>query len=128
MFSLMRVALASLQAAPTSAIPFRTESAVSSDRIVTAAVLMLLLVGGLVVALILANKKGWLAKWCHRGSSPQTEARAFAVRATRRVSAFTTVHVLAHGDKEFLLVESTRGASAQLHALPSQADRAEGLL
>ena len=111
------IALALAQTAP-SRLPFRTESAVSTDRFVLAMLAVSLLLVALIVALQVARKKGWLDGVMFRSSAVQGDRPELSLRASRRVSAFTSVHVLARGEQEFLVVESVRGATAQIHMLP----------
>jgi hypothetical protein len=111
------IALAIVQATP-SGLPFRTESAVSMDRFVLAMLAVSLLLVALIAALQVARKKGWLDGVMFRSSAVQGDRSELSLRASRRVSAFTSVHVLARGEQEFLVVESVRGATAQIHMLP----------
>lgn len=111
------IALALVQAAP-SGLPFRTESALSMDRFVFAMLAVTLLLVGLIAALYVARKKGWLDGVMPRSSIAHADRSELSLRASRRVSAFTSVHVLARGDLEFLVVESVRGATAQIQTLP----------
>jgi hypothetical protein len=108
------IALALAQTAP-SGLPFRTESAVSTDRFVLAMLAVSLLLVALIVALQVARKKGWLGGAMFRSPGVQGDRSELSLRASRRVSAFTSVHVLARGEQEFLVVESVRGATAQIH-------------
>jgi hypothetical protein len=115
------IALVIFQAAPASGgIPFRTESTVSMDRLVLAMVVLVLVLVCLVAALYLARKKGWLNRIAPHATTGQGQGGRpeLSLRTSRRISAFTSVHVLAHGDREFVVVESVRGATAQLHMLP----------
>lgn len=108
------IALALTQTIP-SGLPFRTESAVSMDRFVLAMLAVSLLLVAVIVALQVARKKGWLDSVMFRSSAVQGDRTELSLRASRRVSAFTSVHVLARGEQEFLIVESVRGATAQIH-------------
>jgi hypothetical protein len=111
------IALAPVQTAP-SGLPFRTESAVSMDRFVLAMLAVSLLLVAVIAALQMARKKGWLDGVMFRSSTVQGDRSELSLRASRRVSAFTSVHVLARGEQEFLVVESVRGATAQIHMVP----------
>ena len=112
------IALALVQATP-SGLPFRTESAVSTDRFVLAMLAVSLLLIAVIAVLHIARKKGWLDGVIFRSSAVQGDRSDLSLRASRRISAFTSVHVLARGDQEFLVVESVRGATAQIHRVPS---------
>ncbi|MGO4521204.1 hypothetical protein AB4076_11370 [Dyella sp. 2RAF44] len=121
------IALALVQAAP-SGLPFRTESAVSTDRFVLAMLTVTLLLVALIAALYVARKKGWLDGVMLRSSVSQGDRSELSLRASRRVSTFTSVHVLARGDQEFLVVESVRGATAQIHMMSNTLEgRGDGL-
>ncbi|MFC4527551.1 hypothetical protein ISN76_07730 [Dyella halodurans] len=126
MFRSGSLGLALIQAAPASSgLPFRSESTVSMDRFVFAMLAVSLLLVAVIAALYVARKKGWFDGMAFRGSAAPGDRSGLSLRASRRVSAFTVVHVLARGDREFLVVESVRGATAQIHMMPSSQEGQE---
>lgn len=109
---------ATLLAAPASSgIPFRTDPAVSVDRFVLAMLAVSVLFVAAIALLYLARRKGWLAGAPGGIAAGKSGNHELSVQASRRVSPFTTVHVIARGKQQFLVVESARGVTAQLHAL-----------
>jgi hypothetical protein len=91
-------------------IPYRTSTPISAGNMAMAflvtGVVMLLVVGGFVYA----RRRGWLAGITL--TKGRTDTAGIEVIASRRVSMVVTAHVLAYQGKEYLVIESLRGAAA----------------
>lgn len=120
------IGLVLMQVAPaTSAIPFRTEPAVSTGRFIEVMFIVCALLAITMAVLYMARKKGWLNRLMHASSPASAQAGTIMVRSSKRISALTTVHVLVHGDNEFLVLESHRGATASIQRISASAESRE---
>jgi hypothetical protein len=99
------------------AIPYRTDAAVSASSYAFSILVTLLVLGLLITALVVIRRRGWLAL-SGRTQTPAPQD-GIAVKASRRVSMNTTVHVIDYQGASYLLVESHRGATATTTPLPS---------
>jgi hypothetical protein len=101
------------------AIPYRTDVPVSAGTFAVALLVALCLIALLVFVLIFIRRRGW-------GTLPsatrsQSLQDAIQIRASRRISMATTVHVVSYGNCTYLIVESSRGSQAAIsRADPSQ--------
>ncbi len=101
------------------AIPYRTEAAVSGGSFAGALLTVAIVLGLLAVAAFQARRRGWLAGLgVPAKPGPAGAPDGIAVRASRRVSPATSVHVIAYQGQEYLIVESARGASTSFAPLP----------
>lgn len=83
---------------------------------------MLVLIA-LVGCVVYARRRGWLPG-SGTGLRP-TSGAAIDIRATRRVSMSTTLHVVRYEGADYLLVETVRGATTLVTPLSGSPD-AEG--
>lgn len=92
------------QAAP---IPFRESSPTSTPQVVGLLTTTLLLLGIFYAVAWYARKAGWLDRWI--GPRPQAgdKTRQLAVLERLMISRKTTLYRVRHGDREFLLAESS---------------------
>jgi hypothetical protein len=111
-----------------AAIPYRTDASVSTGAFAFALLITLCLIGLLVAALLFVRRRGWI--------TPPGAARApdssggIQVRTSRRLSITTTAHVVSYEGHAYLIVESSRGASATvtpMHRIPS-GELADGVM
>jgi hypothetical protein len=101
----------------TPAIPFRSESIVSTDRLAFAGVALTLVLVTISLALYIAKRRGWLGGALPQGRKHTDRTDSLVIRASRRVSGSTALYVVAYGDREFLVLESARGTSARISGL-----------
>ncbi|WP_243040905.1 hypothetical protein [Dyella sedimenti] len=106
----------------TVGIPFRTDSAVAADRLLFAMLGVSLVLVAVLVALYVAKRRGWLKGMMPAGLGRKDDPEPLVLRAAKRISASTSVYVLASGDREFLVVESARGVTSQIRLLGCHGD------
>ncbi|HEX7814749.1 hypothetical protein [Dyella sp.] len=105
--------LADAAGSPT-AIPYRTDAAVSGGSVLTALLASAVLLVLLVAVLLQARRRGWLPGTPRALATP---AKDIQIRSSRRISMVTTVHVIEFEGQAYLLTESARGSSASLTPL-----------
>lgn len=89
------------------AIPFKTGPALDLSSVAHVLLACILLLGLFALAAYVARRCGWLRRFAVLPSPPRP-GTGLEVRRVQRLSTQTTLFVLAHGDQEFLLVESAR--------------------
>lgn len=117
-FASMLVTSSLVPASPTSApsaIPYRTATSVPTGSLASALIITILVLVALVGCVVYARRRGWLAG-TGIGVRP-TSGSEIDIRASRRVSLATTVHVVRCGDADYLLVETMRGTTATISPL-----------
>lgn len=95
-----------------SAIPYRTDAPVSAGNFVVALLVTVGLLGLLTTALIFIRRRGWLNVPGAARVSPS--AHDIQLRSSRRLSMVTTVHVVTYQDRNYLVVESSRGTNVTI--------------
>lgn len=111
----------SMSSGAQAAIPYRTEMPISAGSIAFSVSITVLVLVALVAAIAYARHRGWTGRLA-AGMIPGKRAAAderIEVCATRRVSIATIAHVVAYRGHEYLVVESTRGATATVTSLGS---------
>ena len=94
-----------------AAIPYRTDTPVSTGTFALALLITLCLLGLLAAALLLIRRRGWIA-WPGATRAAASPVDGIELQATRRLSMGTTVHVVNYRGHAYLIVESSRGTSA----------------
>ena len=89
------------------AIPFKTGPALDLSSVAHVLLACILLLGLFALVAYVARRRGWLRRFAVLPSPPRP-GTGLEVRRTQRLSTQTMLFVLAHGDQEFLLVESAR--------------------
>ena len=97
------------------AIPYRTDAPVSTGTFAVALLVTLCLLALLVAALVFIRRCGWLV-FPSRVRAP-TAPDGIQLQASRRLSIATTAHVLSYQGNSYLVVESSRGASATVTSI-----------
>lgn len=90
-------------------IPYRTAASVPPESFAVALTVTALVLVVLVGLLVYARRRGLLQPGRHAVDEAGVE-----VRATRRVSMTTSVHVIAYRGREYLLLESARGSATSV--------------
>ena len=104
----------SMSVATPGAIPFRTDSAVAPATYGVALVVTLLVLGGLVAAVAWARRKGWVGMSGAMPGISTKASHAIEIKASRRLSMNTGVHVVAYEGRQFLIVESARSTHSTI--------------
>lgn len=95
----------------TGAIPFNTHPALEIGGVVDVFVVCAVVLALFAILAWIAKRQGWLKRL---GVAPTTDTRRrIEIRSTQRLSPQTTVFVVAHDNREFLLVESARQVTIQ---------------
>lgn len=103
--------------APAAAIPYRTDAAVSVGTFATALLVTLCLIALLVFALIFIRRRGWIT--LSGTARAPVASDGIQLRASRRLSMATTVHVMSYQGNTYLVVESGRGVNATVTRIES---------
>lgn len=103
--------------APT-AIPYRTDASVSMGTFALALFVTLCLIGLLLAGLMFVRKRGWVT-WSNT-SRAAVSSEGIQVQASRRLSIVTTAHVVSYQGRSYMIVESSRGASATVTPIAQQ--------
>jgi len=114
--------MAQANTAPT-AIPYRTDAAVSTGSVAMALVMTGVLLVLLIGVLLYSRKRGWLPT--ARRPAPQSPGGEIRLLSSRRVSMATTVHAIEYAGRSYLLTESSRSASATLTQLEPASEEGE---
>ena len=93
---------------PDQAIPYRTDGASFSGALTTALAVTVALLAILFFALLIARKKGWLARWTRTPVRTQDSGADLHVTARLRLSPNTHAYVLRRGLREYLVLESSQ--------------------
>ncbi|GAB3040459.1 hypothetical protein GCM10027285_26920 [Oleiagrimonas citrea] len=99
--------------APAPAIPYRTDAVGFSGTLTTALTVTVVLLALIFLALLWARKKGWLQRWTR--TPLRTESEDLRVAARLRLSPATHAYVLRHGEREYLVVESSQRVQVMEH-------------
>lgn len=99
-----------------AAIPYRTDAPVSMGSYALALLATLGLLGLLVAALVFVRRRGWSA-WTGKTRAAAMPAGEIQLHASRRLSLVTTAHVVNYRGQAYLIVESSRGATATVTPL-----------
>lgn len=102
-----------------AAIPYRTDAPVSMGAFALALLITLCVIGLLVATLVYVRRRGWITL----PGAPRAPAssESIQVQTSRRLSIATTAHVVSYQGRAYLIVESSRGASATvtpMHGIP----------
>jgi len=100
-----------------TAIPFRTDSPVPTGRLVAALSAVAIALAVAVVVLQMAKRRGWLARIAASNHGKAAPGDGIQLCASRRLSLSTSVYVLSRDGMEFIVVESGKGVSCQVHGL-----------
>jgi ABC-type enterobactin transport system permease subunit len=98
-----------------SAIPYRSSAPISTASVVTAFAITALTLAALIACIAYARRRGWLMGM-NVGKRVAHES-GIEVRASRRLSMASSVHVVAYQGYEYLIVESGRGSVATVSPL-----------
>jgi hypothetical protein len=97
------------------AIPYRTDSAVSTGAVAFALLITVVVLALLIGLLFVARRRGWLAM-PGRTRSPALQG-GIQLEASRRLSVTSTAYVVNYRGEQYLIVESSRGATATVTPL-----------
>lgn len=101
-------------------IPFKSENLTDTGGMWTAlgvSVVLLILLAGVIV-LSKRNKLGFLRPWLNGGA----EQEKITLVATRRLSATSSVQIIAYAGMEYMVVESGRGGALSVQPLAVHKD------
>lgn len=99
-----------------SVIPYRSAASVPAGMLLTALGITALVLLVTVACIVYARRRGWLAGL--RGKiGGSAGGGTIEVKTSRRLSMVTTLHVVAYGELEYLVVESARGTIASISPL-----------
>lgn len=101
------VTTATVKASPSAPIPFRESSPTSAPEVFGLFATTLLLLAAFYAVAWYARRAGWLDRWVGPRPAAGENPRQLAVLERLPVSRKTTLYRVRHGDKEYLLAEST---------------------
>jgi hypothetical protein len=102
-----------------AAIPYQTDAPVSMSTFALALLITLCLIGLLVAVLAYVRRRGWIT--LPGATRAPASSEGIQVQSSRRLSIATTAHVVSYQGRAYLIVESSRGASATvtpMHQIP----------
>lgn len=101
------VATTPVKATQPAPIPFRESSPTSAPEVFGLFATTLLLLVAFYAVAWYARRAGWLDRWIGPRSAAGENSRQLTVLERLPVSRKTTLYRVRHGDKEYLLAEST---------------------
>lgn len=107
------------------AIPYRSTAPISTSSVVAALAITALTLAALIACIAYARRRGWLIGM-NVGTRVAHEP-GIDVRASRRLSMASSVHIVAYQGREFLIVESGRGSAATVAPLGAYQADSSGL-
>ena len=113
-----------LLAASPAAIPYRTAAPVPVGNLVVAGLVTMLALAVLVGVLVYLRRRGWAGEWL--AGRRAGHDRGIELRASRRLGASATVHVIFYQGTGYLVVENGRGSTASVLTLGASSDGTTG--
>ena len=101
-----------VQPVASSEIPYRHPDASNVAGILTSYGVTALLLITLVGSLLYARRRGWIAGGVVRNHEDMS--RKIRIVTSQRISTLSTTHVVRYENRNYMIVESTRGSMATL--------------